>query len=472
MIANADTDLVDLARAAGFDVATDASKVAINPEAVRLLPSTSSCLALDVAGDYLLAAIDRIPSPAELNDLERESGMLMTLVVCPPGVLFALRERAALAAPSSEDAPASLGPVLIQAVERGASDVHLAVGQKPVLRVQGRLVPARGHGLLSVADMEAAGSWVAGAALEGFTGDFDCAVTYAGSRWRVNLYKQRQSLALAARRVPVEIPRLETLGLPPAVQRLARLGRGLVLFCGETGSGKSTSLAALVDRINSSRDCHIMTIEDPVEYVHTSRTAMVHQREVGEDTASFATGLRSALRQDPDVILVGELRDLETMEMALAAAETGHLVFATVHASSAEEVFGRMINPFPAEQQGQVRTQLAAVLQAAIIQQLVPTTDGKRVLATEVLLVDSGVRNLVRQNQTHQIPTVLEGGRRQGMMSMDYSLATLNAAGRISDEEVELRWADPKAYATHRASMGAGAATSGFDDDLGFGDLD
>jgi twitching motility protein PilT len=463
-------DVLDEARAAGFEVVTSTAFVTLNPEAVRLLPSSSSALAVDVAGDYVMALTDSIPSPAEFHAIEKEAGMLLALSVATPEVMSELREKARSAVGPSGDAPASVGPVLAQAVERNASDVHLSVGQRPQLRVQGKLTDARGFGLLSAPDMEAAARWVAGTEFEGFNGDFDCAVTYAGSRWRVNLYNQRQSLALAIRRVPVEIPALDSLGLPPAVKNLARLGSGLVLFCGPTGSGKSTSLAALIDRINSTRDCHILTIEDPVEYVHTSRTAMVHQREVGDDTLSFATGLRSALRQDPDVILVGELRDLETMDMALTAAETGHLVFATVHASSAEEVFGRLINPFPAAQQNQVRDKLAAVMQAAVVQRLVRTTDGKRALACEVLLVNSAVKNLVRGGQTHQIPSVIDGGRGKGMVSMDYSLARLNAAGRITDEEAELNWNDPNAYAEHRSSLGPGAATAGFDDIDEFGD--
>lgn len=423
-------NLLEEALKAGFDIIRD-QNLEINPSASRLLPPESKIIGYDVAGDVLAAVSNYFPSPAELRQFEKESGMNITLSIAEPEVFEAIRLQQSKTSDSS-GVPLSIGPLLQLAVENGASDVHLAVGQHPILRTEGQLVPVDDFGLLSTSDLEAAAKWIAGEKYEGFNGDFDCAITYANSRWRVNLYSQRQSLALAIRRIPSEVPRLETLGLPESVLKIAAARQGLVLFCGPTGSGKSTSLAALIDRINSTRQEHILTIEDPVEYVHRSKKSMIHQREVGDDTASFATGLRSSLRQDPDIILVGELRDPVTMEMALTAAETGHLVFATVHSATAEEAFTRIIGSFPALQRDQVRTQLAASVHTIVAQQLLQGEEGKRVLATEVLVNTLAIRNLLQDNKVHQIAATMETSRAEGMHTFDMTLAALTAAKIIS----------------------------------------
>src|SRR5690606_38237188 len=238
-------------------------------------------------------------------------------------------------------------------------------------------------------------------------------------RFRANVYRQRGSLAAAFRLIPTSVPDLDELGLPPAVAGLCELSQGLVLVTGPTGSGKSTTLAAMVDRINRTRRLHIVTLEDPIEYLHRHRRSLVNQREVGIDVPTFAAGLRAALREDPDVIMVGEMRDLETIATALTAAETGHLVLATLHTPSAPQAVDRIIDVFPAEQQNQVRVQLAGVLEAVIAQRLVPTADGRgRHVVAEVLLGTAAVRNLIREGKTAQLPAVMETSRQYGMVTL------------------------------------------------------
>lgn len=417
--------LAQLARQSGFDVIDDPS-LRPDPSAARLVPADVPAVGLAVAGDVLAVAVGHLPSPAEFRALEQATGMAVTVSVAVEPAWTALLNAAA----GSDVAPRNVGPALVAAVERNASDVHLSVGAPPVLRVNGDLVPLENWPVLSAVDLERTARWVAG---DEFAdgGDVDCSVSYAGARWRVSLYRQRQSLALAMRRIPGTPPRLEELGLPAPIIRFGQLTSGLVLFCGPTGSGKSTSLAALVDRVNRTRSCHIMTLEDPVEYVHSSAMAMVHQREIGVDVDDFASGLRSALRQDPDVLLVGELRDLETISTALSAAETGHLVLGTVHASTAAGAISRVVDAFPANQQGQIRTQLAASLQGVVAQKLLPGTE-RRHLATEVLIANTAVRNMIRENKLHEIGSVLDNSMELGMTSMDRSIANLFAAGRIS----------------------------------------
>jgi twitching motility protein PilT len=254
-------------------------------------------------------------------------------------------------------------------------------------------------------------------------------------RFRVNVLLQRDSVGAVLRAIPYEIVPFDSLGMPPAVAGLAGLPRGMVLVTGPTGSGKSTSLASLVDIINSTKPVHIMTVEDPIEFLHNHKMAVINQREVGEDTHSFANALKHVLRQDPDVILVGELRDLETISTALTAAETGHLVFATLHTQDAPQSVDRIIDVFPPHQQQQVRVQLASSLQAVVTQQLIPTRDGRgRALAAEVLIATPAVRNLVREGKTHQIYSAMQAGARYGMQTMDQSLAHLVTTGSISME--------------------------------------
>jgi len=262
--------------------------------------------------------------------------------------------------------------------------------------------------------------------------ELDFAYTAGGARFRVNYYYQRNSIGGAFRLIPREIKPLKDLGIPETVSQFARLPRGLVLVTGPTGSGKSTTLAALIDLVNRTRADHIVTVEDPIEFLHRHQKSLVNQREVGHDTKSFAAALKHVLRQDPDVILIGELRDLETISVALTAAETGHLVFATLHTQSAAQTIDRVIDVFPPHQQGQVRAQLAATLQGVVCQTLVKKVGGGRVVATEVMVTTSAVANLIREGKTYQVPSAMQAGRELGMHTMDQHLADLVNAGMIT----------------------------------------
>jgi twitching motility protein PilT len=255
------------------------------------------------------------------------------------------------------------------------------------------------------------------------------------ARFRVNIYRQRDSLGAAFRLIPFEIKKLEDLGIPPSAANFAMLPRGFVLVTGPTGSGKSTTLASLVDLANRQRRDHIMTVEDPIEFLHSHQSCLVNQREVGEDTLSFGNALKHVLRQDPDIILVGEMRDLETISVALTAAETGHLVFATLHTQDAAQTIDRVIDVFPPHQQQQVRVQLAGTLQGVVCQSLARTTDGLgRAVATEVLVATPAIRNLIREGKTHQIYSAMQAGAQHGMHTMDQHLAELIKRGRITYE--------------------------------------
>ena len=333
----------------------------------------------------------------------------------------------------------SIDELLAEVVEHDASDLHLPVGSPPVMRVRGQLerLPnadkltaenAREliYGILSTDQQKQ---------LEQKRQlDFSYAVPGL-ARFRVNAYFQRQSVGAAFRLIPARIRSLQELRMPERLYDLCDRPRGLVLVTGPTGSGKSTTLAALLDRINETRAEHILTIEDPIEFLHWHRRCIVNQREIGSDATSFADGLRAALRQDPDVILVGEMRDLETIATALTAAETGHLVFATLHTQSAPQTVDRVIDVFPPEQQDQVRVQLAATLQGIVTQNLIPTADGRgRVAALEVLLPDDAVRNLVRQGKIEQIYSVMQTNVMRGMQTMEQSLAELTLERVITPE--------------------------------------
>ncbi|MGL5828955.1 MAG: type IV pilus twitching motility protein PilT [Angustibacter sp.] len=266
--------------------------------------------------------------------------------------------------------------------------------------------------------------------------ELDFAYSLPGrARFRVNIYQQREALGAAFRLIPVEIKALEKLGIPPAVSNFANLPRGMVLVTGPTGSGKSTTLAGIIDLANRTRHEHIMTVEDPIEFLHRHKNCLVNQREVGEDTKSFSNALKHALRQDPDIILVGEMRDLETISVALTAAETGHLVFATLHTQDAAQTIDRVIDVFPAEQQQQVRVQLAGAIQGVVCQTLCKTRDGRgRVVATEVLVATPAVRNLIREGKTHQIYSAMQAGAKHGMHTMDQHLADLVRTNQITYE--------------------------------------
>ncbi len=338
--------------------------------------------------------------------------------------------------------PAGLTELLDIAIQSGASDLHLSADLAPHVRINGELRPIRGVGPL---DHQAIDHLL----LEQLTpsqrqtltdcGDLDLAMEWRGSqgrnqRFRVSIFRQSGSFAGAFRVVSKGIPTIQDLGLPDIVRAFADLNHGLVLVTGRTGSGKSTTLAAMIEHINRTRSTHIITIEDPIEYRHVTDQSIIQQREVGVDTSSFSSALRHALRQDPDVILIGELRDLDTMRTALTAAETGHLVLATLHSSDTTGAVTRMIDVFPGDQQPQIRSQLALSLQGIITQDLVPTTAGTLLPATEILRATSAARNLIREDKLHQLRSLLETGSEDGMHSFEQSLADMVRRGLVARE--------------------------------------
>jgi twitching motility protein PilT len=339
--------------------------------------------------------------------------------------------------------------ILMEVVKRKASDLHITVGAAPSIRVRGSLVPLDGLPVLTPADTrEIVYSILSNSQRKRLENDWQLDFSYSvpgHARFRVNAYFQRGTLGAAFRLIPNETVPLEQLGLPPVVGEFARKPRGLVLVTGPTGSGKSTTLASLINEINETRDEHILTIEDPIEFMHSHKKCIVNQRELGTDAPSFALGLKAALRQDPDVILVGEMRDMETIGTALTAAETGHLVFATLHTQDAPQTVDRIIDVFPSNQQGQVRMQLSVSLQGILTQTLVPTADGAgRTVACEILIPTPGVRNLIREHKTHQIYSLIQTGASHGMQTMDMSLASLVRQGLITMATAETRSSNPQ----------------------------
>jgi twitching motility protein PilT len=334
--------------------------------------------------------------------------------------------------------------VLLEVIDRRASDLHITAGAPPMLRVRGRLAPMDGYPVLTPTDTrEIVYSILSDGQRQKFENNWQIDFAYqipGKGRFRVNAYFQRSAVGAAFRLIPFEVVPLETLGLPPVVADFATKPRGLVLVTGPTGSGKSTTLASIIDVINSTREEHIMTIEDPIEFLHRHKSCMVNQRELGSDATTFADALRAALRQDPDVILVGEMRDLETIGTAITAAETGHLVFATLHTQDCPQTIDRIIDVFPSEQQGQVRAQLSVALQGIMTQTLLPTADGSgRTVAAEVLVPTPAVRNLIREGKTHQVYSVIQTGGSHGMQTMDASLAGLVRSGKITRALAETR---------------------------------
>jgi twitching motility protein PilT len=331
----------------------------------------------------------------------------------------------------------NLAEFLFAVIEGEASDLHLTTGLPPMMRVHGELKPLKGYRKLMPKDIQQLiYAVLTQKQREIFEENLELDISYSlpgHARFRVNIFQQRESLGAVMRMIPFGIKDLESLGLPRSVHEFANLRRGMVLVTGITGSGKSTTLAGLIDIINSNRPEHIMTVEDPIEFLHQHKKSVVNQREVGTDTHGFATALKHVLRQDPDVILVGELRDLETIQTALTAAETGHLVFATLHTQDAPQSVDRIIDVFPPSQQEQIRIMLAGTLAGIVSQQLVPTVDGRgRAVAAEVLVATSAVRNLIREGKTHQIYTSMQAGGKHGMQVMDQSLAELVKKGKIS----------------------------------------
>lgn len=324
--------------------------------------------------------------------------------------------------------------------EQGASDLHLSVGLPPMIRMDGRLVPTD-YEILHPRDVQRlVYDILTNDQVQWFEKtrelDFSYGVKDIG-RFRVNVYRQRGSVGAAMRTIPNQVPSMEELGLPPLLKELSRKHSGLILVTGPTGSGKSTTIATMIDVINNERNSHIMTIEDPVEYLHRHKKSMVNQRELNTDTDSFENALRAVLREDPDVILIGEMRDLETIEAALRVAETGHLVFATLHTNSAVETINRIIDIFPSYQQSQVRAQLSFVLQGVLCQSLIPKATGHgRVMAMEIMIPNTAIRNLIREDKLHQIYSIMQVGQEtHGMQTLNQSLASLYIRRVISFEE-------------------------------------
>lgn len=329
--------------------------------------------------------------------------------------------------------------LLEDVVRKRASDLHLQVGLPPMLRIDGSLTPVTGLNPLSEEEVERLVFAILDQdqqqiLLKDKEFDFSFAFGDLG-RFRVNAFHERGNLAAALRLIPNEIKSITELGMPTVVNSFSEFPRGLVLVTGPTGSGKSTTLAALIDKINSERSHHIITIEDPIEFTHKSKKSVVVQREVHYDTYSFSAALRSSLRQDPDVVLIGEMRDLETISAAITIAETGHLVFATLHTNSAAQSIDRMIDVFPPHQQPQIRAQLANILMAICSQRLVPSIGGGRTVAAEILTATPAVRNIIREGKTHQLDAVIQTGADQGMQSMDRTLVSLVQGGAVTYDE-------------------------------------
>jgi twitching motility protein PilT len=342
---------------------------------------------------------------------------------------------------------AKMEKLLKLVIEKGASDLHLTVGAPPQLRIDEKLVKAEDEVLTAEKSRELTYSILSQEQIKRFEKDLELDLSFGMeglSRFRVNVYRQRGGVACAIRRIPYEIMDIQKCGLPvKTVTDICHKAKGLVLVTGATGSGKSTSLAAMVNLINQERACHIITVEDPIEYTFTNAKAVIEQREVGADTHTFADALKHVFREDPDVILIGEMRDLETIQWALNIAETGHLVFATLHTSDSVQTINRIIDVFPAHQQQQVRTQLSFVLLGVLAQQLIPKAGGGRALATEVLLANHAIRSLIREGKTHQVYSVIQTAQREGMRTMNQVLYELCQKGVISPEEAMLRTTEP-----------------------------
>lgn len=336
-----------------------------------------------------------------------------------------------------------LNDLIAQAKERRTSDVHICPGLPVRFRVDGDLQDFGSP--LTAEDTEAyAREMLPGVDMSG-AGEWDLAITFPGPiRCRVNIFRQRLGLSAAIRLLSERIPELDDLGLPPAVQRIPDMNRGLVLVTGETGSGKSTTLAAILNRINHTKPCHIVTMEDPIEYIYAPDKCVISQREVGLHTESYGNGLRAVLREDPDVILIGEMRDLDTIETALTAAETGHLVFATLHVGSAAETVDRIVTVFPASRQQQIRLQLSTTLMAVLSQQLLPRKTQGRVCACELMMVNPAIRNLIREGKTPQIASTLSTSASEGSLTMDNCILDLYRKQIISAETARLAARDPE----------------------------
>ncbi|MEY2569455.1 MAG: twitching motility protein PilT [Actinomycetota bacterium] len=465
----AEKDLVAaLAHQAGFRF-IDFQHTAVNPTLDKVLPpelaQTHLAVGVDFDGDRLVVAMVDPSQKDVIAAMEAATGLkvapaiasrkeLQKIVAAMYGLTetngnggaatadgeltISLEEDGGAARPTfaTEEVDLHVNDLLQRVVDLGGSDLHLTVGVHPSVRVQGDIKPLTEFPLMNGSEIRRMiYAVLTQKQRERFENELELDTSHSIpgiGRFRVNVFQQRDSVGAVMRIIPFEIVPLEGLGLPASAAQFAELPRGLVLVTGPTGSGKSTTLASMIDIINSSKHCHIMTVEDPIEFLHKHKSAVVNQREVGEDTHSFAQALKHVLRQDPDVILVGEMRDLETISTALTAAETGHLVFATLHTQDAPQAIDRVIDVFPAHQQQQVRVQLAASLQGIVTQQLIPMGGGKgRKVAAEVLVATPAVRNLIREGKTHQIYSAMQAGGKYGMQTMDQSIADLVKRGGL-----------------------------------------
>jgi twitching motility protein PilT len=468
----------------------DFDHTSVNPTLDRLIPAGLAhqhlAVAVDLEGSDLLVAMVDPSNRAAVDELEKATSWTIKPAIAVRGELRRIVN--AMYGPPEGEAPdievtlpeeASEAPgaptmvssggvstelhvndMLQRVVDLGGSDLHITVGIHPSVRIHGEIKQLTEFPVMTGSEIRRMiYAILTQKQRERFENDLELDTSHSMPgmcRFRVNVFLQRDSVGAVMRVIPYEIVPLDQLGLPPSVTQFTQLPRGLVLVTGPTGSGKSTTLASMVDVINRARACHIMTVEDPIEFLHEHKTAVVNQREVGEDTYSFASALKHVLRQDPDVILVGEMRDLETISTALTASETGHLVFATLHTQDAPQSVDRIIDVFPAHQQQQVRVQLAASLQGIVTQQLIPTPSGRgRVVATEVLVATPAVRNLIREGKTHQIYSAMQAGGKFGMQTMDMSLAGLVKKGAISLELAIERCANEQDL---RRLIGGGAA--------------
>ncbi|WCO66834.1 PilT/PilU family type 4a pilus ATPase [Iamia majanohamensis] len=454
----------------------DLEDAVVNPEALAAVPrelaDAHGVLGLDVDGHRVTVAF---PMPADGEVMHAVSEALSQAGYEVDAVAGERAEIASAAAQLTGGPGAGGAATIVSAPEKrlvaliertlelGASDLHLAADEQPFVRILGELVRMPESERLGAAEVrDMAMSIINGRQRARFEErrELDLAYAIPGRlRLRVNLYVQKGAVGMALRLIPFEVVPFDHIGMPPVVASLADLPRGLVLVTGPTGSGKSTTLASVIDLVNQRRQAHVVTIEDPIEFVHTSKTALVNQREVGDDTDGFNVALTQALRQDPDVVLVGEMRDLETVSTAITAAETGHLVFATLHTQDSSQTVDRIVDVFPPEQQAQVRTQLAATLQGIVAQQLLPTTDGRRrVPACEILLATPALRALIRDGKVHQIPNTITSGRKLGMQTLDESLADLVRSGAVDPHEAVKRARDPQGLST---SLGLGLVPTG-----------
>ncbi|MFP5308306.1 MAG: PilT/PilU family type 4a pilus ATPase [Actinomycetes bacterium] len=442
----------------------------VDPTAAQLVPRSlaAELEALPVAfgeGDELVVAIGDPNNSGAKERIEAETGLRVQLALTTRRGLPAAIQQ--MAGPDVETSPSpeerqrnrivveepehartrdeetaviDLDELLTALVELGGSDLHLTAGVPPTARIHGDLTPMDGYPVMTPDELQKMlYAIMTQKQREQFENTFELDMSYSvpgKSRFRVNVFQQRDAIGSVMRVIPFEIKTLEDLGIPAQIGNFAYLPRGFVLVTGPTGSGKSTTLAALIDLINTNRPVHIMTVEDPIEFLHRHKRSVINQRELGTDTLSFNNALKHVLRQDPDVILVGEMRDLETIQIALTAAETGHLVFGTLHTQDAPQTVDRVIDVFPPHQQEQIRVQLAGAIQGVVCQTLLKTSDGKgRTVATEVMVATSGIRNLIREGKTHQIYSSIQAGAQHGMVAMDQSLATLVKQGKVTYDE-------------------------------------